>query len=1185
MAGALGDPRNQILLNQLGDIPSIPKTLDAFSSSVGIKHKPRKPAGRFTRYAPAGAYVPDPVTDRRDRNVTDINDAVEMAAEYPTLFGSQHMVDMRDIPDAPDEGEDDFMSLSTQRAGPFPDAMSTSTQRSAAPAYSDHEIPPMYAQAMETDEARIRMRIYERRILVCRSIVYTRISDAQPGEKIYFITMALLRPKATSVIRRGNGGSSVKKFFTKFGTSIKKAISNLSPQQKQALKNLAMTGAASAYMGAEMGLTPEQKRGMRDSAIQQLGTFLLPADRQLPPGALSSDPSDLDNYFNSRLGNSRFSRAAKEIIHSNPDLQRASRLGSSVLQQADTFFKSGQLTPELADRLRSAMQGHLNARLDKVPWFQTASQPLFNAGNVATTRPIAAICFLAGKMASHYKMHDSVGEVVPWNAKYSYPTQASRSWKSEVKVPPKNGGTFTSGSSNLIRFELPAQGYLNTRHSGFIFDVTLNKSLANSRLQNGAASIIKRARLLYGSLVLEDIREYSQIVRMLSEGATNNVTGMSDQASVIEGVGGLTLVSEADDPEDPTNRRQRFYNSRVIDIQTGGPTPDLAAKGIVSSANPRRYQVQFLFGLFQQNKLLPLKWMASQLAIEIELAPYAEACCDEGGLDDTANRSYTVHNLNLLLELLEFDGSYDQAFLEGLRGDGVPIKFASWNTHINTPTGADRVTINIPERSRSIKALFNVLVPRPQASTALKMAFDSQAMLTSCHTSDNLPDGSGVYIGWPTEFQWRIGGKYHPAQAVQCASMTDAGNDNGWRSARSNGGAEAYFEFAKALNIVSDYRLSTPINSNRWLRGDGVSLALDWQGANAVTLGSDVGVRWGDDGPSAFVIAASTETSDGSEISGLNGEEQNDISLMITYSHPQDGKAAWYTFTYYDALLVLRSNDAPSFNLENAISNVLGIKIVNAHIPYTFYTVHSGNNALRFRLGSEPETVRRVSIPSGNYDADELGLLLTDLLTEASDGNATFTVTYQRPLLKYTVTADTSFSLLFEDTSASSHVLFGFLKNTNFDSVEESDTVHRVTAPNAAMVTGPNCLLLTSSLGGRISRTLHLNGTTSQDPPIIAKIPITCHPGELIEYLDPSAPHAFDTSNLQIQQLEFQLLYPDTLEVVHMNGAPWSLTLGALVERDASISRYTEMHNNRAVPNKHRLYLPGSGSKRLRVGI
>lgn len=62
-------------------------------------------------------------------------------------------------------------------------------------------------------------------------------------------------------------------------------------------------------------------------------------------------------------------------------------------------------------------------------------------------------------MASHFKWYASSEEViVPWNARYSYPSQANKAVKMTPRIPPKNGSEFKPGQ--VIRLEFPAQGSL-----------------------------------------------------------------------------------------------------------------------------------------------------------------------------------------------------------------------------------------------------------------------------------------------------------------------------------------------------------------------------------------------------------------------------------------------------------------------------------------------------------------------------------------------------------------------------------------------------------------------------------------------------------------------------------------------------------------------------------------------------
>ena len=68
-----------------------------------------------------------------------------------------------------------------------------------------------------------------------------------------------------------------------------------------------------------------------------------------------------------------------------------------------------------------------------------------------------------------YKGYPSSEEVVvPWNARYSFPSQANKAVKITPRIPPKNGATFTPGQ--VIRLEFPAQGYVNPINTTLEFD-------------------------------------------------------------------------------------------------------------------------------------------------------------------------------------------------------------------------------------------------------------------------------------------------------------------------------------------------------------------------------------------------------------------------------------------------------------------------------------------------------------------------------------------------------------------------------------------------------------------------------------------------------------------------------------------------------------------------------------------
>lgn len=156
--------------------------------------------------------------------------------------------------------------------------------------------------------------------------------------------------------------------------------------------------------------------------------------------------------------------------------------------------------------------------------------------------------------------------------------------------------------------------------------------------------------------------------------------------------------------------------------------------------------------------------------------------------------------------------------------------------------------------------------------------------------------------------------RYFPAAPVQCSISLG--------TSVPNGGAEAYAELEKALNIVGDYRLNTANNSARFAVTRGNTNGINPNSADfsvpapGFTSGGQTAPSTaalkppfaGAAGSTCFAMATSLETSNGMEISGLNAEEQSDISLLANWYAAQDTNII-EVFTYYDAMIVLRENN------------------------------------------------------------------------------------------------------------------------------------------------------------------------------------------------------------------------------------------------------------------------------------
>lgn len=504
-------------------------------------------------------------------------------------------------------------------------------------------------------------------------------------------------------------------------------------------------------------------------------------------------------------------------------------------------------------------------------------------------------------MTEHFRWYPSRDDAtVPWSAQYSYPSQSNKITKTTPRIPPKNGAIFQPAptGNQYIRLELPAQGYLNPQNTTLEFDVDLmmptagiviandgSQSIFN--FQNNIQSIFRRVRVMYGSTPLEDIQEYHVIQRMLTEASGTAQIQAIDNNSLTNGIGGVIQGYGADGVAQTAVHVRRNFIQGFDGTTTVGalwsPNSRTDYSGYQNSR--RRYQIQFNTGLFIQPKWIPLKWMAGQFAIEIELARPEECIFVGSPASPTIFPTYAVTNVNLIPEILECDAAYDEAFLRGLRDSGVPIKFSTWHTFTFNAGNSATANLNIQERSRSVKAIFAV-----QRSPA-----------SFIHDSGATRYASGATGDYLRSYQYRIGGRFFPAAPVVC------GEDGRAIS------AEAFTEFEKALHTLGDDRLSINTNVLNFAAISPASeddyafsfLHYDQTNGRIITTPN----RAGNIAAASFVAAMNLESSNGMEISGLNAEEQSDIALNMQWKVIQAEGNTITVFTYFDCMLILKENN------------------------------------------------------------------------------------------------------------------------------------------------------------------------------------------------------------------------------------------------------------------------------------
>ena len=522
-------------------------------------------------------------------------------------------------------------------------------------------------------------------------------------------------------------------------------------------------------------------------------------------------------------------------------------------------------------------------------------------------------------MSSTFLFHPLMTEVVPYNAVYDFPSQATRSSKRTVKITPKNNAaSYVSGST--IRFEFPASGYLNTNTTYLAFNcrqripasastalysngtATLT-SLPGFAFQNNISSIFRRVRVLYGSIVLEDIQDYNILQRMFTEtltasGSINNATSMYQGIGNNSRRGGITA----------DNNFSRYnYHTAVTDLSSTAAANQTA---LLVGGQVRRYAIPINTGLFQQRRLIPLKFMSSQFSIEFELAEAIDCQIEfvstgavNGGVPTAAQTEVGLPEL--VTELLEFDSEFDVAVMAAL-GKGLPIPYQSWHmSSFNLAVGISQ-QVNIQESARSVRYALAALTDdnfrklTNDAHVFVGGWYAQQANASALYDTAATNLATQAYSGTLCSmgsllesFQWRLGGVYYPSQPVPCwggqTSISSAVDAN-----YADPPVEAYSElmkvfdnqFAKRGGYNSDY-LTAVFSGKR----------------NSGTITNLIEIN-------SFVMAADFLTDRGDVIGGINAEEQNDMMLMLKFTGTTDGTNAGTSKVLrvavcYDNLMIL----------------------------------------------------------------------------------------------------------------------------------------------------------------------------------------------------------------------------------------------------------------------------------------
>lgn len=224
-------------------------------------------------------------------------------------------------------------------------------------------------------------------------------------------------------------------------------------------------------------------------------------------------------------------------------------------------------------------------------------------------------------------------------------------------------------------------------------------------------------------------------------------------------------------------------------------------------------------------------------------------------------------------------------------------------------------------------------------------------------------------------------------------------------------------------------------------------------------------------------------------------------------------------------------SDWPVFGFALPIRKLLGWKLLEVILPFSWYVIDDYNNTFQFsESAGGPPGGQTITITPGNYNSSTITGILDILINAASAANGNsflYTTTYDpftnRLSIGRTLGSGT-FTLTFgttgDDGTTNPRLWLGFLDGDN------QSTGSLLVAPNILNLNGPQYVFLNSSIFGR--QTLYalpqtsltsLNGGLGTQ---VAQIPIgNASAGQVINYTDQSHARWFYTPIEILNQLDF----------------------------------------------------------------
>ena len=239
---------------------------------------------------------------------------------------------------------------------------------------------------------------------------------------------------------------------------------------------------------------------------------------------------------------------------------------------------------------------------------------------------------------------------------------------------------------------------------------------------------------------------------------------------------------------------------------------------------------------------------------------------------------------------------------------------------------------------------------------------------------------------------------------------------------------------------------------------------------------------------------------------------------------------------------LLFDSGSKKLKLRNAINDVLSVQIQSVEIPFSWYTITAGVND-QFQLIVDALAEFNFTVTPGNYTGANLATILTDALAlNVPAGVNQATVTWNNNTSRFQIDHATPGTVTIPALSANSIMPFmGFTVPVGPAAALVSDTLVNLTGPQFLIIQS-NALSTGAFRGSTIENSA--GSGEIEETNTFLKVNVKVNPSFLIAYepVDQFINYEL-ASHKRLNELDFLLLFPDTLTPVDLQGQNWSMTL------------------------------------------